>query len=426
MVSVRGRAALHGPEAVAVVERGGNAAGCHARIHGGSAWPYQPLHASLWVSEETWRRDGAVKLYDHRGRPGAADSSDRRPPWVPLPPPYTVPRLATIVGFASREFFHFLMEALPRLALLLPRLHADASMRLAVPALASELSATAPTGFLPQLLRLVLPPDWFDSGRLLPYSEVGALPGARAVATEALLMAEWTSARDTDAPSTPTHCLTPASALRAARALVARSVAARSHLTADGGGAAGGGAAGGGAAASGTPRAALVFAARRGVSMRSLRQSDEDSVIEGLRGVAAAHDADLVVFDGSAYGTIEDAIRLFGRAAVVVGVHGGALSNILFCPPGATLIELGVRSHIARHFEHAAAALSLRYVRVHLEADSRGVGARNVSLGAEGIDAVGRAAQMGLSQLHMAVQSLQTRSATVDAEGSVHERQSPP
>ena len=85
---------------------------------------------------------------------------------------------------------------------------------------------------------------------------------------------------------------------------------------------------------------------------------------------------------------IEEAIDLFASAAVVVGVHGGALSNILFCRPGAMLLELSVRSSVARHYEHAAVALGLRYASVPLAADQRGVAAANVSLPEGGLAAV--------------------------------------
>lgn len=35
-------------------------------------------------------------------------------------------------------------------------------------------------------------------------------------------------------------------------------------------------------------------------------------------------------------------MSLFGSAAIVVGVHGGALSNVIACDEGTRLIELGL------------------------------------------------------------------------------------
>ena len=105
-----------------------------------------------------------------------------------LPPPSAafrrLPRPSTgfhllppgLVGYASGEYFHFVMEALPKLALLLPQLHKDPSLKLAVPVSTAQLRAltasneggTLQSGsFAAQLLWLVLPADWFAAGRLV-------------------------------------------------------------------------------------------------------------------------------------------------------------------------------------------------------------------------------------------------------------------
>ena len=61
---------------------------------------------------------------------------------------------------------------LPRLALLLPALHADPSIHLVVPATAEQLRARR--GFVPRLLAMLLPDEWFRRGRVLPYAEEAA------------------------------------------------------------------------------------------------------------------------------------------------------------------------------------------------------------------------------------------------------------
>ena len=102
--------------------------------------------------------------------------------------------------------------------MLLPSLHDDPKMRLAVPVTSKELSEPKPKGFIMQLLRLLLPSEWFESARLLPYTNEGSRPGERVVVTGQLLLAEWESATGLD--GRPSHCLTPRSALVAAARLI--------------------------------------------------------------------------------------------------------------------------------------------------------------------------------------------------------------
>ena len=123
--------------------------------------------------------------------------------------------------------------------------------------------------------------------------------------------------------------------------------------------------------------------------MRVLAEADEMRLMDALQRRAKSYAGgalELVVFDGSL--SIADTIELFARARIVVGVHGGALSNVLFCPKGALLVELTVDSPYTRHYEHAAVALGLEYVGIPLVRDERGVGANDVRIDDVGHDAV--------------------------------------
>merc|ERR1712039_971244 len=72
--------------------------------------------------------------------------------------------------------------------------------------------------------------------------------------------------------------------------------------------------------------------------------------------------------------------KLFRRAAAVVGVHGGALSNMIFCSKDVKIFELGFGTPFAGHYRHLAAALGLQLERLPLRADSRGIGSHSVEL----------------------------------------------
>jgi D-alanyl-D-alanine dipeptidase len=215
-------------------------------------------------------------------------------------------------------------------------------------------------GFVAQLLQLALPAD-FAQARLVPYADEGDAPGERLRASTQLIWADWPSAdvtadgflfgrADGRTDGRPTHCLTPAPVLRAAAAMVARAWEAK-HPEAH--------------AAESEARPALIVAVRRDVSMRNLAPADEASLLSELRNLAAEVHWELVVFDGSA--GIAGGVPLFRRARAVVGVHGGALSNVLFSAHDSAengrvlLVELTVASRIAAHYAHAAAALGLRF-----------------------------------------------------------------
>ena len=46
---------------------------------------------------------------------------------------------------------------------------------------------------------------------------------------------------------------------------------------------------------------------------------------------------------------------------MVIGVHGAALSNIVFCPQGAAVVEITMKEPCFRDYTHATQALGLSY-----------------------------------------------------------------
>ena len=109
----------------------------------------------------------------------------------------------------------------------------------------------------------------------------------------------------------------------------------------------------------------VVYAARGSTTTRRVRDEAgvEDELAAGL-----GDEIEVVVFDGRAQTAPADVVGLFRRATVVVGVHGAALANALFCEPGALIVELGPENPAARHYEHLAQAAGLGYARVALDA----------------------------------------------------------
>ena len=63
-----------------------------------------------------------------------------------------------------------------------------------------------------------------------------------------------------------------------------------------------------------------------------------------------------------------DQVAAFQRATVVVGPHGAGLSNLVFTPPGATVIELTLGLHYNRCFEWICHVVGHAYSKVDADA----------------------------------------------------------
>jgi len=86
----------------------------------------------------------------------------------------------------------------------------------------------------------------------------------------------------------------------------------------------------------------------------------------------------VVIFDGSL--NSKESVKLFANANVIIGVHGGALSNAVFTKPSSLLLELGFNSPWTAHYEHLAAAQDLKYKRYLLASLPQGPAANTVML----------------------------------------------
>jgi hypothetical protein len=143
--------------------------------------------------------------------------------------------------------------------------------------------------------------------------------------------------------------------------------------------------------ASPSERRTVVYTSRAGAgSVRAV--VNEAELIAALR---AEVGDDLFVFDGDGM-SVREQIEVFRGARLVVGPHGAALTNILWCSPGAAVVELPVVPRVLNHFAHMALALDLSY-RAVPEASAPYQGRYEID--ARGVDAVVRTVRKALGEL---------------------------
>ena len=62
-------------------------------------------------------------------------------------------------------------------------------------------------------------------------------------------------------------------------------------------------------------------------------------------------------------------IYLFKKASVILGAHGAAFTNIIFCKPGTKIIEIIPANHPNRKCERVSKILKLKYFRIVTKPD---------------------------------------------------------
>lgn len=338
------------------------------RLFTGSTSVYTDLAANtqLHAVWDTRGPHGQYQWHDHFTR-----QSRPRPP--PIPKAKRVKRAASVIQFAVRSYYHWVMEALGRLLLLQSHLAADPTLKVLLPK-----DAGRDGSFMSQFLRLL--PWPLDNSRIVWYNTRNG-PNSERALFDQLLFPDWDRVTYEHYPERTVHCLAPASVLR----LIRRTFLPPAPPTI-------------GAAS------VVVFVTRKSQKMRRL--ANEDALLAAVRAEASGcpGGAEVVVFDGDK-AKVADAIALFSRAAVVVGVHGGALANTVFCRQGTRVIELGLRSPATRHYAHAAFALGLGYSLHLVDHGGQGVAAEDVALGPHTQQAVVRevrTALAGKAQAHAA------------------------
>lgn len=228
------------------------------------------------------------------------------------PPPETWPEAAFAIPFAATNYYHFITDVLPRVVVL---------SKYRVPILVPELPAKHMS-----FLRLAAPNT---SIREMPRLSAVQGPRLRVHKLLTLSFARVLASR-------PTHALTPPPLLQAARSAVLDRLPLPEMSP------------------------VVVYASRKDATLRQF--ANESLLLQLLPGA--------VQFEGT-QSDMPSTVALFRSASVVVGVHGAALANSLWCQPTALLIELGFDNPAARHYEHLAAAIDINYIRVLLSPDER-------------------------------------------------------
>ncbi len=63
-------------------------------------------------------------------------------------------------------------------------------------------------------------------------------------------------------------------------------------------------------------------------------------------------------------------INLFNNSSMIIGAHGAAFTNIIFCKPGTKIIEIIPADHPSRKCERISKILKLKYYRVETKPDN--------------------------------------------------------
>eukprot|EP00759_Apiculatamorpha_spiralis_P044340 PhF_6_TR41331/c1_g1_i2/m.62665 len=267
-------------------------------------------------------------------------------PWkrrAPRPPqPSRHNKVFSLMQYHSSAFYHWICECLTRLVMAKEFLIENADIRVLVPE-GPEVGK-----FVRESLTQFFP--WLTPNRIAGYYQLGPDANFKRAQVSLYHFVHWAESAD------GSHALANPLALRRLHAEISHPEEPQ-----DG------------------PKTIIVL--RRGhVVMRNFPQ--ESDILRYLeRRSESGSRFRVVTFDGSQNSLVE-ARTLFGKASAIVGLHGGGLSNIIFCPKGVKVLEIGFPCKCADHYQHVATTIGLNYSRVFVEGDVlfRGLTAPNVTV----------------------------------------------
>ena len=110
-----------------------------------------------------------------------------------------------------------------------------------------------------------------------------------------------------------------------------------------------------------TKRGRRIYIAR-GDAARSRRVTNEAGLIDVLK----AQGFEILYLTKYA---VKDQIRIFNEADLIVAVHGGGLSNLVFCEPGTTLLEIFPDQYVRHYFHEICVKRGITYDYILCESE---------------------------------------------------------
>ncbi|KAI8608653.1 hypothetical protein BC830DRAFT_1210163 [Chytriomyces sp. MP71] len=242
-------------------------------------------------------------------------------------------RAVSIIQHQTRNYYHWLLESFPKLLLLQRHLLShpeNADIRVLVP---------EPGTCRPCDQTLALPAFAALRDRIVPYKRAGT---TRYAFPRGLWIVDWIHPRE-DAHGSLAGNLwgvywPPREVHHLVRDFFHHSAGVMAHPAASEGE---------------VGRRSVVYVARKG---KTRAFPNEDALVVYLRNRFGAR---LVVHTGTE--ALEEQVRMFAQARVVVGNHGAGLTNYVFTRPGrAALVMVPMHPHVEFCFSHLVAALSGR------------------------------------------------------------------
>lgn len=86
---------------------------------------------------------------------------------------------------------------------------------------------------------------------------------------------------------------------------------------------------------------------------------NHDEMVKKLKSRFRKYDKQIVIFDGKI--SVLDQIKLFARAKIVIAPHGAGLTNLIYCPSDVTVIEFLPDKYQNKCFEQLCKVLNLNY-----------------------------------------------------------------